>query len=169
MCRPRSAARTSVGLVLVALLLAATVTACGSSSRGPQSGLQGRVRLYVRVSAKPARPHLTFTIQPGMSSPYHLLSGPISLTVFDKADTAVTTLRTQADGRFQVALAPGSYYILHLWPLFVSDPSSLGLPFASPRRPTMVRLVVVRPGHFTNLDLKFFQDLPGSPSQVFVR
>jgi hypothetical protein len=166
MGRQKPTARAVVVLVLVALLLAATVAACGGSSKRAQSGLQGRVRFYVRFSAEPAGPSGAFGAQLGLRYPpsSSRVWSPSSFRVFDDAGTVVATVTTQRGGRFKVALRPGTYYLdVGFSPLFVPSRSSSGQ--VALQRP----VAVVRPEQFTDLNLEFSEDAPVGTSHYFLQ
>lgn len=103
--------RQPAGLaVLIGLLL----TACSGPARTLESGLEGHAWVG------PMCP----VVQEGVDCPDRALEA--DLEILDSNGGVTARLRSDEDGTFRIALAPGDYL------LTVARPDEAGLPFASP-------------------------------------
>jgi hypothetical protein len=109
------------------VLLLALLVACGAGTASADSGIEGTATYGPTCPVEQAG-------APPCVRPY---SGVI---VISRGDKAVASVRSGADGRFRIALAPGAYTI---------GSTGTGLPFAKPLD------VVVRAHAFTNVTVMF--------------
>lgn len=112
----------------VSLLAAVTLlSACGGSAGSSDSGIHGRAVISPACPVEPCT---------AAEPPYE------GSFVVRKGDQVVATVKTDAEGRFEVRLAPGSY-------LLQSEAEAEALPLLKPVE------VTVREHEFTNVTLAF--------------
>lgn len=117
--------------VVAALALAGTLAACGGEAPA-DSGVEGMVLLGPQCPV----------VQEGVPCPDKPFAAEIRVVEAGSGDL-VATVRSSADGRFRVRLAPGDYVLEPV------SPGESGLPFGKPVD------VTVRAHSFTQVSVTF--------------